>query len=170
MGPYNGPVMELFHENEIEENLQALTRIRSQGPREESLTGSQRSRESGVGSLADLESDGKIEENIEGEIKLNQDEIIEDKEDGDLFNFDDIGAVNSDEKKLTLNVAQSIISSEQGSPSPSLPKRKPVISLGKIEENDTVTEDDNENDADKDSHIDKEDVGSPFEVINTVYV
>jgi len=168
--PYNGPVMELFHENEIEENLQALTRIRSQSPREESLTGSQRSRESGVGSLADLESDGKIEENIDCEIKLNQDEIIEDKEDGDLFNFDDIGAVNSDEKKLTLNVAQSIISSEQGSPSPSLPKRKPVISLGKIEENDTVTEDDNENDVDKDSHIDKEDVGSPFEVINTVYV
>merc|ERR1711902_178389 len=119
MGPYNGPVMELFHENEIEENLQALTRIRSQSPREESLTGSQRSRESGVGSLADLESDGKIEENIECEIKLNQDEIIEDKEDGDLFNFDD--------KKLTLNVAQTIISSEQGLPSPSLPKRKPVI-------------------------------------------
>ena len=124
--PFSGPVMELFHENETEENIQSLTR--SQSPREESLTGSQRSRESGVGSLADIEIDPKIEANIDENVLINmsQDENNQasalERENEKPYINNSISPSEDQELILDINMS-STPSSDQGSPSPSLPKR-----------------------------------------------
>ena len=49
----NGPFMDLFNENEFEEDLERASRSRSESTTTESLSGSERSRESDVGSLVD---------------------------------------------------------------------------------------------------------------------
>jgi hypothetical protein len=53
----NGPFMDLFHENEFEEDLERASRSRSPSTTTESLSGSERSRESGVDSLVDTDTD-----------------------------------------------------------------------------------------------------------------
>ena len=53
----NGPFMDLFNENEFEEDLERASRSRSPSTTTESLSGSERSRESGVHSLVDTDTD-----------------------------------------------------------------------------------------------------------------
>ena len=142
--PFIGPVMELYHENEIEENLQILPRSRSQSTIAESLTGSKRSRESGVGSLADTDIDTDLKSEVvvddipfedvkqELQTEVSQDSAIcvsaiDDKSTDPIFTED---LVVPDEEgflaPLVLSrpdICATIMSSEQGSPSPSLPKR-----------------------------------------------
>ena len=57
MSANNGQFMDLFHENEVEEDLERASRSRSPSTTTESLSGSERSRESGVGSLVDTDTD-----------------------------------------------------------------------------------------------------------------
>ena len=141
--PFNGPVMELFHENEIEEDLDRVSRSRSQSTTTESLTGSHRSRESGVGSLADTDTDTDLKSKVIDEsvplaefnhglkTEISQDSAISvsaiDSE--DHYFMEDL-AVSNEDQSITPLVPSSFdkfqnlqISSEQGSPSPSLPKR-----------------------------------------------
>jgi hypothetical protein len=48
--------------------------------------------------------------------------------------------------------------------------RKPVISLDKLDENKVAQHSSAEDGVDNETDANKEDVGSPFEMINTVYV
>jgi hypothetical protein len=142
--PFIGPVMELYHENENEENLQILPRSRSQSTIAESLTGSKRSRESGVGSLADTDIDTDLKseaivddisyEDVKQELQteVSQDSAIcvsaiDDSSTDHIFTEDLV--VPEEEGFLAPlvlsrpDICATITSSEEGSPSPSLPKR-----------------------------------------------
>ena len=56
----NGPFMDLFHENEVEEDLERASRSRSPSTTTESLSGSERSREAETDSLEDADTDVSI--------------------------------------------------------------------------------------------------------------
>jgi hypothetical protein len=65
--PFKGTALELFHENETEEDLDRVSISQSQSTITESLTGSHRSGESGMGTLADADIDRDIKSNVIGE-------------------------------------------------------------------------------------------------------
>jgi len=185
--PFNGPVMELFHENEIEEDIDRVSRSRSQSTTTESLTGSHRSRESGVGSLADTDTDTDLKSKVidkdvplavlnpalETEVSRDSAISVSAIDSEEIYFMHDLPVPNEEVSRTPLVLSsndsfQNIVLSEHGSPSPSLPKRKPVMSLSKIEE--TMTSKSTSNNDNVKSDAFKDDVGSPFEVLNTVYV
>jgi len=172
--PYDGPVMELFHEDETTECVPISEKAKA-----ESLAGSKRSRESGVGSLVetdvDLKKDGTVnDENMEGVIKDLKSEVSQDS--GISVSVIDPIEIDGEELSASLFPSKletffSLPTVAQGSPSPSLPKRKPIISLERIGENTTQQSPSFiENGEEEKNHPNMEDVESPFEIINTVYV
>ena len=124
--PFHGPVVELFHENESLEYLPI-----SEKAKVESLTGSKRSRESGVGSLVETDTDLKKDavvndENLEG---INKDLKSEVSQDSGI-SVSVIDPTEIDDQELSASLFPSKLetffsspSVGQGSPSPSLPKR-----------------------------------------------
>jgi len=170
--PFNGAVLELFHENETEEDLERMSSRRTRSTITESITGSQRSRESGVGSLADTDLDTDPRNVMGGDNTLEglqqevQTEVSQDSGIG-LQVIEGSESTREDASAAALHEAEEKMSNhplvDNGSPSPSLPKRKPVLSLNKIPEL-------GKDDKIKLPDLHSEEVESPFDVIDTVYV
>ena len=115
--PYNGAVLELFHENELEEELEVrrAARSRSHSLATESLTGSHRSRESGVGSLGgDSYMEPVPEESKERLVVRLPRHPLE---------LNDLNAKHIVEEDEEEKLEKAIEVEEQGSPSPQLPRR-----------------------------------------------
>jgi len=176
-------VLELFHENELEEELEGRrARSRSHSLATESL-GSHRSRESGVGSLGGDSYMEPVPEEAKARLVVELPVQIELK---DIHH-----------PPLHLRGEQGeeeVVVEEQGSPSPFLPKRKAVISLAVMDEQEEevqvseveekrveeVEEEKEERMAgakvggerteEEEERRAEEDIGSPFEWMDTVYV
>ena len=119
--PFAAPVIEMFNENEFEETNEILTK------HSDSLTGSKRSRESGVGSLAeaDLESSSK-EVNADAEIPLEAADIALNSEisQDSAINLDNEHKNQTNPSNLNSQTEKRVVNMSEGhSPSPLIPRR-----------------------------------------------
>jgi len=185
-----------------------VNRSRSHSLASQSLSGSHRSRESGVGSLGGDSS--FMEPLAEEKPRLMVDLPVRDKSIKDpLMEVSDIRGdhtlepLEEESQRLTAQPSSSsqkeglelalnrcegkVAEEEEHSPSPFLPKRKAVISLAVMEEKkvdpeeivgeDVVDEDlegreqhDSDEVAEGGKEEEEEDIGSPFQWMDTVYV
>jgi hypothetical protein len=98
----NGPFMDLFHENEMEEDLERASRSRSPSTATESLSGSERSRESEVDSLVDNNTDlaRKAESKTDMLREVSEDSAIDIEYHEDPFFINNLAVLDADDTPL----------------------------------------------------------------------